>query len=38
MWLPGGLVYVGAALALCAALLREDGAPARRRRASVPGA
>ena len=37
MWVPGGLVYVGAALALCAALLRADGAPARRRRASLPG-
>lgn len=35
MWVPGGLVYVGAALALCAALLRADDAPARRRRASL---
>lgn len=34
MWVPGGLVYVGAALALCAALLRED-APANSRRAPL---
>jgi cytochrome c oxidase assembly factor CtaG len=38
MWVPGGLVYVGVALALCAALLRDDGAPTRSRRASAPGA
>jgi putative membrane protein len=37
MWVPGGLVYVGAALAICAGLLRDDGAPALRRRARVPG-
>jgi putative membrane protein len=37
MWVPGGLVYVGAALALCAALLRADDAPARARRTSLPG-
>jgi putative membrane protein len=37
MWVPGGLVYVGAALALCAAVLRHDPAPARRARTFVPG-
>jgi cytochrome c oxidase assembly factor CtaG len=27
MWVPAGLVYVAAALALCAAILRDDGNP-----------
>jgi cytochrome c oxidase assembly factor CtaG len=31
MWVPGGIIYVGAALALAAAALREDDTPARRR-------
>jgi putative membrane protein len=35
MWVPGGLIYVGTALALAAGVLREDDAPARRRHASV---
>jgi cytochrome c oxidase assembly factor CtaG len=32
MWVPAGLVYLAAALALIGALLRDDGAPRRRRR------
>jgi putative membrane protein len=32
MWVPAGLVYLGAALALLGAVLRDDGAPAPRRR------
>jgi putative membrane protein len=32
MWVPFGVVYLGAALALLAALLREDRAPASRQR------
>lgn len=32
MWVPAGLVYLGAALASIGALLRDDGAPPRRRR------
>ena len=38
MWVPGGLIYVGAALALLAAVLREDEPDAQRRRASISGA
>jgi putative membrane protein len=32
MWVPAGLVYLAAALALLGSLLRDDGAPPRRRR------
>jgi putative membrane protein len=32
MWVPAGLVYLGAALASIGALLRDDGAPPQRRR------
>jgi putative membrane protein len=38
MWVPGGLIYVGAALALVAGVLREDAASAPRRGASLSGA
>jgi putative membrane protein len=38
MWVPAGLVYMGAALALLGACLRDDGAPAPRRRGPLGAA
>jgi cytochrome c oxidase assembly factor CtaG len=38
MWVPAGLVYLGAALALLGACLRDDGAPAPRRRGALGAA
>jgi putative membrane protein len=38
MWVPAGLVYMGAALALLGACLRDDGAPAPRRRGPLRAA
>jgi cytochrome c oxidase assembly factor CtaG len=33
MWVPGGLIYTGVALALAAAWIRSSGSQARRRQA-----
>jgi putative membrane protein len=38
MWVPAGLVYLGAALAVLGACLRDDGAPAPRRRGALGAA
>jgi hypothetical protein len=38
MWIPAGLVYLGAALAVLGACLRDDGAPAPRRRGALGAA
>jgi putative membrane protein len=38
MWVPFGVVYMGAALIFLTAVLREDPAPGRRRRALMPAA